>query len=144
MEAFLNAVRFYDLLASDPIILNRLQTQLRPTDSVIYPFFVDIAIYQGRHKEALKTLRHIQSANNTPVANCRFHLKSAALCFAIGDKQSMVDQVSFLSSRRHLLVYETKWPFSIGQKRETFSHLNFLMWRAFHSYLLTISTPNSK
>ena len=95
VEAFLNAVRFYDLLASDPIILNRLQTQLRPTDSVIYPFFVDIAIYQGRHKEALKTLRHIQSANNTPVANCRFHLKSAALCFAIGDKQSMVDQVSF-------------------------------------------------
>lgn len=109
MEAFLNAVRFYDLLASDPIILNRLQTQLRPTDSVIYPFFVDIAIYQGRHKEALKTLRHIQSANNTPVANCRFHLKSAALCFAIGDKQSMVDQVSFSSSRGHLLVCVTNF-----------------------------------
>ena len=61
--------------------------------SVIYPFFVDIATYQGRFKEALKTLRHIQGANNTPVDNCRFHLKSAALCHAVGDKQSMVDQV---------------------------------------------------
>ena len=95
VEAFTDAVNYYDLLASDPAVLNRLQTQLHPPESVIYPFFVDIAISQGRFKEALQTMRHLQasSGNTSSVAQCRFHLKAASLCYATGDNQSMTDQV---------------------------------------------------
>ena len=96
VEAFMNSVTFYDLLATDQVILNRLQNTLRPPDNVIFPFFVDIAIYQGRFKEALSTLNHIHgpTANNlNPVAQCRFHIKAAALCHATGNHQSMTDQV---------------------------------------------------
>ena len=96
VEAFLSAVRYYDLLATDQVTLNRLQNQLRPPDSIIFPFFVDIATYQGRFKEALSTLRHIQEQNGSPVTQCRFHLKAAALCYSTGDNQSMTDQVYFL------------------------------------------------
>ena len=60
VEAFLSAVKYYDLIAADPLLLQRLQTVVRPPESLVLPFFVDIAMYQGRFKESLQTLRHIQ------------------------------------------------------------------------------------
>ena len=92
VEAFLSAVKYYDLIAADRVLLERLQTVVKPPESLVLPFFVDIALYQGRFRESLQTLRHLP-APTTAVGQCRNLLKSASLCYAMGDNQSMVDQI---------------------------------------------------
>ena len=92
VEAFLSAVKYYDLIAADQVLLQRLQKLVRPPESLVLPFFVDIALYQGRFRDSLQTLRHLP-APTTAVGQCRNLLKSASLCYAMGDNQSMVDQI---------------------------------------------------
>jgi integrator complex subunit 10 len=91
VHAFLYAVRYYDLLASDQPLISRLQSQVRPPESLILPFYIDMALYQGHFKEALQTARHLPTPTS-PGAQCRYHLKVASLYHAAGDHHSMTDQ----------------------------------------------------
>ena len=91
VNGFLNAVRYYELLASDPDLINRLQRQVHPPDNLILPFITDTSIYHGRFKEALATLRHLP-APDTPFSRCQYFLKTASLYYATNDLQSMTDQ----------------------------------------------------
>ena len=91
VQGFLNAVRYYELLASDPDLIGRLEKHVRPPSNLIFPFITDTSIYHGRFKEALSYLRQLPPPN-TPVAQCQFILKSASLFYATNDLQSMTDQ----------------------------------------------------
>ena len=91
VNGFLNAVRYYELLASDPDLINRLQRQVHPPDNLIYPFIADTYIYQGRFKEAFATLRHLPPPK-LPIAQCQYFLKNASLYHATNNLQDMTDQ----------------------------------------------------
>jgi len=87
---FLLAVGFFELIQAD----HRLEACLQPLRGCLSQhlgsFLADVALYQGRFREALHSLRELPQATSE-AESCRRHLRLGAVQLCIGDHAASAD-----------------------------------------------------
>ncbi len=101
-STFLTAVRFLDLLQSDPRLDTRLQPLLHRGGEELRSLLVDVALFRGRYRDALHLLRELPvsvvdddddddngggggGSATAAEEECRHHLRSASVNLCLGD-----------------------------------------------------------